>query len=398
MRDKTTLSFLAISLLLNVILAMAVFWQRDRLRTANDTILMLQASPAAVVAESVMPLEAAATFTPVPPKPTDAPTAIPTVPEPVIVVATPTATMEPTPSPEPTQIPEPTPTPSPEPSPTPEPTPEPAPIVIGPDWLFYLNGLRALSGLPPVSENPAWNDDAWNHSRYMVKTGIISHGEEPTSPFFSQGGHDASENGNLATTIASERGYQWAFNYWLSAPFHAVPMLDPQLNQVGFGIFLEAGAPIEVGATLDIKRGLVSGLETAVTYPIIYPQDGERTWVLSYSLPEFPNARNSCPGMGSRTGAPIIIQAGPGDGTPQVGQVSLTLNGQAQPVCVISETSYNGATPTETRIGRNILDQRDAVIILPYNPLARDSTYTVNLNLNGELLAWSFETVGSPPK
>ncbi len=54
-----------------------------------------------------------------------------------------------------------------------------APAPPSPEWLSRLNAYRAMAGLPPVAEEPAWNDGCWKHARYMVKNDVIMHEEDP---------------------------------------------------------------------------------------------------------------------------------------------------------------------------------------------------------------------------
>jgi hypothetical protein len=42
----------------------------------------------------------------------------------------------------------------------------------------------------------------------------------------------------------------------MQAPFHAVGILDPELATTGFGSYREEGGYVEMGAALDVVRGL----------------------------------------------------------------------------------------------------------------------------------------------
>ncbi len=320
-------------------------------------------------------------------------TLIPIVTSEQIFTPTLEPTEEPSPSPELTSTPQPTSTPEPTATPSPEPSPT-AVVLQGPAWLQYLNQFRHQAGLPPVAENPGWSDGGRLHSTYMSKTGNISHNEDTNSPFFTKAGQIAGQNGNLATTFIGSPEYDWAFNYWASAPFHALPMLDPQLGTVGFGTFRDAGAPIQVAATLDIKQGLTSE-EPGISYPVLFPKDGGEAWVLRYSLPEFPDGRPHC-GFGSVAGAPIIIQIGSGDQVPNVTRSVLKDGDRNIEHCIFDETNYFNSNATMQQAGRSILDQRDGIIILPRNPLEVGKNYSVEVDVNGMTISWSFNTVKPP--
>jgi len=76
----------------------------------------------------------------------------------------------------------------------------------GPDWLNYLNGLRALGDLPYLTENTSWSSGCWLHSRYMVKNNLIQHDEDPGNPWYSPEGDAAAEAAmpSVGASIACE--------------------------------------------------------------------------------------------------------------------------------------------------------------------------------------------------
>ena len=323
---------------------------------------------------------------------------------------TPTAvpTTTPIPSPTPTEAPKLTPTPLPSPTieptlpptetPLPSPPPEPTavPTIAGPGWLQYLNAFRAEAGLPFLTENPEWSEGSRLHSVYMAyDTGYPSHYENPANPYYSEAGQQAGENSNIAVNNATTTEYEWAMNYWMSAPFHAVPMLDPLLTEVGFGTHTDMNAPTAVAATIDIERGRMEELPDGIAFPILFPQDGGQAWVRRYSLPEYPDPRAYC-GYAGAVGAPIIAIWGDGDQTPVVNSSSLRQGDTFVDHCVFDELTYTHSDLNQQTIGRNILDSRDAVIVLPSRPLEPGQTVTVDLVVNGTPVTWSFETV-SPP-
>jgi uncharacterized protein YkwD len=291
--------------------------------------------------------------------------------------------------------------------PTPEPptaTPPPPalptatpPGLTGPAWLRYLNQFRAQANLPPVAEDPALSEGSRLHSIYMVYTGQLWHDEDPTSQFYSAAGKKAAENGNIAANFLTAKEFDWAFNFWMSAPFHALPMLDPRLTTVGFGTHRDASGQVEVAATLDIKTGRQEAVPTGVSFPIMFPADGKQTWILKFTLPEIPDGKSSCGGYGQTTGAPIYVLMGPGDQTPRVTDAALTMDGARLEVCVYDETTYFNPDPRYQEIGRRILNARDSIVILPRDPFVPDKTYTVSLTVNGATLTWSFKAV-KPPK
>lgn len=379
MKNNIVVTALVVSLLLNG--ALLFLWLRSRPVT----------STAVTVAATVAPTQVTA-----------APAASSTATRPGPLVATraatatasgsPVATTEPD---RPTATTEPSPAPTDPPPPTPEPLPSPTIEAVGTDWLQYANLFRASAGVPPLLENTRWSLDASQHSRYMVYTGDLGHNEDPASAYYSAAGQIAGENGNIAAGYIGSDPYEWAINYWMSAPFHAVPLLDPQLAATGFAEYRDAAGPQPLAATMDVARGLVL-LPDSVSFPIMYPGNGQRTWVLRYSLPEFPEALSTCPGYQQPTGAPIILQIGDGREVPRVSAVALYRDGEYLAHCWFDETTFTHPNEFRQRSARTILDQRDAIVVIPQQPLLPDSTYSVRVDVNGQVYTWSFHTVAAP--
>ena len=294
---------------------------------------------------------------------------------------------------------------APPPTVTPAIAPTAAPTAVGPPaWLVYLNQIRASSGLPPVQESAELSAGAALHSEYMARNdNAIARTQKTDNPLFSEAGHNAAWNSNIYATNISRSNYIWAFNFWLSAPFHALPMLDPGLQTVGYSNFRDDLGSVQVTAVLDVHSAPQMA-ETAPTpslgqamYPLAYPPPGGETWVLQQSLIEYPEPLSSCPGWHKPVGAPILLQLGSGSLIPVVTEAELSSSRGPLPLCVFDETSYVNADEFAQARGRQILDAQDAVVLIPQQPLAVGETYTVRLVVNGETYAWSFTAVSPPP-
>lgn len=317
----------------------------------------------------------------------------------VITTVVVTATPEPaTPTPEAVPTLEPTATSSPTPEPTITPTPLPEPTVDQPAWLIYLNYFRNLAGLPDLEENQDYSFGGSSHSRYMVNTGQLTHFEREESEWFSNEGDTAARKSNLAASQVATAPDEWAIEYWISAPFHLVPIIDPELQEVGFGTYRSAGNTYNMTAALDVLRGARRS-SSPVTYPIVFPEDGGETWVIRHSLFEYPNPKSSCPGYPNYpdpVGAPIVVQIGNGQEKPRVSAHSITVNGIEIPHCIFDETNYVSPDETQQRVGRLILDARDAIVLMPRYPLVPGTRYDVRVVVNGQTIEWSFTAVNKP--
>lgn len=258
-----------------------------------------------------------------------------------------------------------------------------------PDWLVYVNSMRALAALPPLTLNPDWNDGAAKHARYMVKNDYIGHDEDPTNPWFTPEGRDAARSGNVLVSSNINMGVEEAIDMWMQGPFHALGILDPALRETGFGIYREAVGVRHFGATLDVLRGRSAVPET-VTFPVMWPGDGATVHLTTFPGNEFPDPLSSCPGYTAPTGLPIIVQFGNGTTTPRVTASSFKQGTTELPHCVFDETTYTHPDPAFQSWGRNLLNARDAVVVIPRDPLQPGFSYTVSLTVNGMPLTWTF--------
>ncbi|MFO7684040.1 MAG: CAP domain-containing protein [Chloroflexota bacterium] len=377
---------LGVSLALNAILAIAVIF-----------LWVTRPTETSIPESAVAQIEAAPTTEQI----TQTPVVITVVATPtteVVIQLTPESVVEPTATAVPTETPAPTQTP--EPSPTTEPSPTPQPTateaaLTGPDWLRYVNQFRVQAGVPLVIEHERLSEGAASHSYYMVINNSASHSEDPNLPGYTAAGHQAAQNGNIAVSGAAGVGYRWPIDYWISAAFHTIPLLDPQLATVGYGEHNDATSSFGMAATMDINSGARSA-PPDIQYPIMFPRDGGQTWVTTYSMPEFPNTASSCSGYQKPTGAPIILMLGDGENTPQIQSTSLLESGVSVPHCAFDETNYTNPTPYWQTVGRQILDERDAVVILPRSPLEVGQEYTVIVNNGGEEIQWTFTVTGRP--
>ena len=256
-------------------------------------------------------------------------------------------------------------------------------------WLAEVNAYRALARLPAVSENPTWSDGDWQHSRYMVKNDFIGHTEDPTNPWYSPEGLAAAQNGNVLVSSSASASDAYAIGSWLQGPFHAVGVLDPALQQVGYGSYREADGGWQMGATLDVIRGL-GAIPPTVSFPIMYPGDGQTTGLRSYTGGESPDPLSTCPGYAAPSGLPILLQIGPGNLTPNVTGHSLMQGGTSLEHCVFDETNYTNPDGSTQSTGRNVLNARDAIVLIPRNPLTPGLTYNMSITANGQTYAWSF--------
>lgn len=264
-------------------------------------------------------------------------------------------------------------------------------------WLQQINHFREGSGLLPLTENESWSQGAWLHSRYMVMEDEVAHSEDPASPWYTLEGDLAGQNGNIAVSSSALAPDLFAIELWMAGPFHAVAVVDPQLEQTGFGSFREEIGLWQMGATLDVYRGL-GETPPGTTFPILFPAAEGTTWLTGHRYYEWPDPLSSCPGYARPTGPPVIIQLGAGAGTPAVTDHAFFEGDAPLEHCVFDETTYTHPTDSsQQNVGRLVLDSRDAVVLLPRHPLVEGNTYTASITADGSAYRWFFTVVHPPP-
>jgi hypothetical protein len=259
-----------------------------------------------------------------------------------------------------------------------------------------VNAYRALANLPGVTENPAWSDGDGKHARYMVKNDFIGHTEDPGNPWYTPEGLAAAQNGNTFVSSSTVSPDTTAIDFWMSGPFHGVGILDPGLQQVGYGSYREADGGWQMGATLDVIRGL-GVISPSVSFPIEYPGDGATIGLRSYFGGEWPDPLTACPGYITPSGLPIILQIGPGNLTPSVTAHSFMQGATPLEHCIFDETNYINPDSNTQSVGRSVLNARDAIVLIPRAPLTTGATYTVSITANGHTDTWSFVVPDTAP-
>ena len=94
----------------------------------------------------------------------------------------------------------------------------------------YVNQFRNQANLPFLDEDADMSEGAANHSYYMVLNDSANHSENPNASGYTDSGNRAGQNGNIAISGIAGLFYDWSIDYWVSAVFHPVPLLDPTFH------------------------------------------------------------------------------------------------------------------------------------------------------------------------
>ncbi len=258
------------------------------------------------------------------------------------------------------------------------------------DWRAIINLYRAQAGVAPLSEVTTWSQGGREHARYVVENDAIGHQQLPGAPFATDAGATAAANGNVAGWFSAPVTAEQAIELWLGGPFHGVGVLDPDLRQSGFGLRSDGtSSGVRSAAVLDVLRGVQSGANAS--YPRLWPGNGAVIPLTTLS-PEIPEPLTSCPGYSRPAGQPLYVFYA---SAPTV--TSLVLRDVATAAvlerCVFTETTYANTDADMRNLGRAVLAQRHAVVIIPRQPLVEGTSYELAVTANGQSRTSTF-TVG----
>lgn len=267
-----------------------------------------------------------------------------------------------------------------------------------PDWLTTINYWRQAAGLPPVTDQPAWDTGIQHHltyiedtpASYMTGQYASLHTENPASPYYTADGASEGAASDLVEGVTSDLE---AIDTWLTAPFHAIAMLHAQLTQVAF--YEDAAGD----AGLDVFHGLDSS-QPAATSPILYPGPGSTTTLPMASDSESPDPLQTCGWQGMQVGLPLIamLTQAPAAGlTASLTGPTGTESTSDGSLCVVDQNTYQTTDPVYGPTGLQILQADHAVLLIPRAPLAT-GTYSVDITQSGQPdIRWSFNADAPVP-
>ena len=270
--------------------------------------------------------------------------------------------------------PTPDPTPQPTPEPTPNPTPSPTTTPSEPtDLLAPVTALRAALGLPPLIVSPELMQAAQRHADYYItnlndpNSGGL-HTQVPGYPGFT---------GRTIGDRARASGYQlgWVdevFAFFgpadtvvwaLETVWHRYMYVHPSAVHVGYGTATGGDTTVTV-----FNVGLSPRHTADAPLPVVVPVNGATGVPQSWAGWESPNP---APGATRPFGPPVSLQFGLDD------QVAW------------GEAALYAPDGSVVTTARTTSEWRRALSLVPHDPLASATTYTVRVNgtRNGEPFA-----------
>jgi uncharacterized protein YkwD len=264
-----------------------------------------------------------------------------------------------------------------------------------PEWLSTINAYRASAGVSPVSEDETWSAQAAQHARYQVANGTAGGEEDPAAPFATQGGAAVAANAEVAVASHGELSERAAVDRWMSSPLHALGLLRPRLDRVGYGSWQDSAATrgVQSSAVLDVVRGLGPGSSSGQSPLVRWPGPGSTVPLTRYTGDDQPDLLRTCGAdYVTPTGVPILVLFP----TPTpVTQAAIEVDGTASESCVVDEGSFEGPGRGDlpgAEVARALLGGDNAVVVLPRQPLPAGVAVHVSLQTGSGTLAWSFRT------
>jgi hypothetical protein len=292
-------------------------------------------------------------------------------------------------------------------------------------WNYY----RASVGVPAIDADPALNDAALHHAKYLVKNHIAAGDAELDHGRIIETGWNASAHAeSVGNQWYTEDGAKWADYATIirgSAPISdgtalvdeqaargdSLAVLDPQLAAVGFGLFCEVD---DCAGVIIYKNGLTksqflalyegnamdwNGMLGTMPFtiarlrkPIEFPPTTIPFPLRAYRGGEYADPLVSCHGYSAPSGVMIVLQLGaPTEGEDvKLASHSLTENGVELETCGFDATSYANPDGFQQSRVREILHSYGAVVVVPKNPLNAGHSYTISMIADSQPYRWSF--------
>jgi len=256
--------------------------------------------------------------------------------------------------------------------------------------LARLNELRALAAVPAVPENSALSAACLQHASWILRNGVLQHGEAPATPGYTVQGDRAGQQSNLSASQDPDTSMTAHIDSIMVAPFHGLGFIDPLVRGFGLGYLRDPHSltPLRSASVVDVIGDRATSLPEGVSYPILWPAPGQTLPFTGFDGLEYPNP---VPLAKPPFGCPLIVQTGRFDKAPRVTSWTL-LRDDGEPLSCfeIDETTYLNSNSQEQALGRSVLRGRNAIILIPRSPLVPGRSYTASLINHGELIRWSF--------
>jgi uncharacterized protein YkwD len=254
-----------------------------------------------------------------------------------------------------------------------------------PSALAQLNAYRKIVGQEPVTLDRAISRGCSLHAEYVLKNadhpsvaGLGVHNEDPSLPGYTPEGARAGKasviwrwsSRGLASASLGKSAPAMAVDTWMHTFFHRLPLIDPDLKRIGFGLaHREEDHAAWVVVVMDVASA--RGHDT----PIFCPADGQKDVALAYQPRELPSPIPQS--KDKKAGYPITVTF---PARVTVRDVEADLADDRGQVPTWRSTPTANVSPGL---------QGNTVALIAQAPLKPDTTYTVTLRARLDGQAWS---------
>lgn len=264
------------------------------------------------------------------------------------------------------------------------PTPDPEALRA----LNYVNSLRKMAGLAPMTYNANLGAAAAGHARYITVNDAPGHTETPGNPdFVGEMPWDRTASfgysGGTDEVVDFVRTAEDAIDDWMATIYHRTGFMSGASTEMGYG---------QAGTTEDDRANVIDmGPLRDVGGVAIWPVDGQTMVPTGWAGREEPDPFRLYPGTQGPVGYSVTMTWGH---QPK----SLTLT-------TATITDPNGATVATMRFSPQNDDKlTDSVGLIPYQPLRPGTTYRVRMagqvdlgtGATGYDRTWQFTTDPEP--
>jgi len=231
----------------------------------------------------------------------------------------------------------------------------------------YLNGLRLAAGLPAMAYELSLGQAASRHASYLeANPGSPAHDEMPGTPGFCgvkpwERGAYWGYAGGVSEVVAYEGPAEEAVEAWLATIYHRISLVHPANTEMGYGYGRR-----EPGGAFNVINSGPDGDAAWTSEAVVWPYPGQTGVTTSWPGLENPDPLRLYPGTTGPLGYTITL-------TFAEEPKSLTL----------TEWSLTGSDASRTEVMTfspgNDDRLRDTVSLIPYQPLASLTTFSVRL-------------------
>ena len=268
-------------------------------------------------------------------------------------------------------------------------TSRPANAQGGASWLDIANAYRTSVGLAALGPDSTLQRGVEKHVEYLSATGSLQHGQAIGHPLYTPEGDVAAQQSVLGGWTGGERSDRELIDGWMAAPFHAIHLFEPRLARVAFAsVRGRTGNKLPSAAVMNIIGGI--GPKVIADKPIVFPGRNSVIPLTTFTV-ETPDPLTHCPGYSAPAGLGLIAMFA----KPVMGaSATLTANGVTVESCVV-DTSYRNPDPSAQNVVRYILGQKNAVVVMPRQPLEPSTVYEVAVIAGDQQVSWTFTAAAS---